>query len=272
MRILMTGVGTLAIAAVFGWLAPPLPAAPEGGADIDTRTVEYKEGETVLEGYLAVPAGEAGKRPGVIVVHEWMGLNDYARMRAELLARMGYVALAADVYGKGIRAKTPEEAAALAGRYKGDRPLLRKRVLAALDCLKGQPGVDPDLIAAIGYCFGGTAVLELARSGASVKGVVSFHGGLSTSLPAGPDAIRAKVLVLHGADDPYVPAKEVAGFEEEMRKARADWRLVAYEGTVHSFTNPAAGSDPASGARYNADADKRSWEEMRGFLAERFGR
>jgi dienelactone hydrolase len=239
-------------------------------AEIVTRTVEYRQGDAVLEGYLAYDSAGPARRPGVLVVHEWTGINPYVRMRVERLAALGYVAFAADIYGKGIRPETPKEAGALAGRYKGDRPLLRARVRAGLDELRRQPGVDGARVAAIGYCFGGTTVLELARSGADVRGVVSFHGGLDTPTPGDAAAIKAKVLALHGADDPYVPAAQVQAFEEEMRAGGVDWQLTKYSGAVHSFTNPGAGSDTSKGAAYNAAADRRSWEAMKAFFAELF--
>jgi dienelactone hydrolase len=235
-----------------------------------TEVVEYRHGDVVLEGYLAYEKGKKSSRPGVLVVHEWMGLNDYARMRAEKLADLGYVAFAVDMYGKGVRARDSKEAAALAGIYKGDRQLMRARILAGLEVLISQPKVDPKRIAAIGYCFGGTTVLELARSGADVDGVVSFHGALDTSIPAESGRVRAKVLVLHGRDDPLVPPEQVNGFEAEMRNAGVDWQLVAYGGAVHSFTNPQAGSDPSKGVAYNEKADKRSWKAMKEFFDEIF--
>src|SRR5580704_3790066 len=163
------------------------------GAALKTQTVDYKQGDTVLEGYLSYDDAFTGKRPGILVVHEWKGLNGYAKRRADMLAQLGYVAFAADIYGKGIRPQTIAEAGALAGKYKADRALLRARVNAGLDVLKSQPNVDASQLAAIGYCFGGTAVLELGRSGADVKGIVSFHGGLSTPTPQDGKNIKAKV-------------------------------------------------------------------------------
>jgi len=170
------------------------------------------------------------------------------------------------IYGKGIRPHTPEEAAGEAAKYKNDRALLGARAQAALAVLAKHELTDPKRIAAIGYCFGGTTVLELARSGAEIAGVVSFHGGLSTPDPTEPKKIRAKVLVLHGADDPNVPPQEVAAFEEEMRQAGVDWQLIAYGGAVHAFTDWSAGSDNSKGAAYNERADRRSWEAMNPWL------
>jgi len=239
-------------------------------AAVQTKTVEYKQGDAVLEGYLAWDDAVKGDRPAVLVVHEWNGINPYIRKHVEQLAGMGYVAFAADIYGKGIRPSTPEESGKLAGKYKGDRPLLRARVNAALDILRAQAHVDPKRIAAIGYCFGGTTVLELARSGAGIVGAVSFHGGLDTPNPDDAKKIKGKVLALSGGDDPYVPAAQRAAFEDEMRKAGVDWQLVAYGGAVHSFTNPGAGADPSKGAAYNEKADKRSWEAMKAFFGEIF--
>ncbi len=248
-------------------LAPTLTQAA-----IETKAIEYQQGDTRLVGYLAYPKDAKGPLPGVLVVHEWLGLNDYAKRRAEQLAELGYVALAADIYGDGKIAANREEAGKLAGSYKQDRPLLRARVAAGLATLKTQSGVAPGKVAAIGYCFGGTTVLELARSGADLAGVVSFHGGLDTPAPQDAKNIRAKVLALHGADDPYVPADQVAAFENEMRQAGVDWQLVAYGGAVHSFTNPASGSDNSKGAAYNASADARSWVAMQQFFKELFAK
>jgi dienelactone hydrolase len=187
-----------------------------------------------------------------------------------MLAQLGYVAFCADIYGKGVRPQNTAEAGAQAGKYKNDRQLLRARVNVGLDALRQQPLVDPKRLAAIGYCFGGTTVLELARSGADVAGVVSFHGGLDAPDPADGKNIKCKVLVCHGADDPFSSPQDIAAFENEMRKGGVDWQLIKYGGAVHSFTQPMAGNDNSKGAAYNEKADKRSWEAMKQFFAEIF--
>ncbi len=239
-------------------------------AALHTETVEYKHGDTVLEGYLAYDDATDNKRPGVLVVHEWKGLGAHAKASAEKLAGLGYVAFAVDMYGKGIRPQTNEEAAAQASLYKNDRRLMRSRIEAGLDVLKANALTDSRKIAAIGYCFGGTTVLELARSGAEIAGVVSFHGGLNTPTPDDAKNIKASILVLHGADDPFVPKEEVAAFKEEMQKGNVNGQFISYAGAVHSFTNPEAGSDPSQGAAYNKDADQRSWEDMKQFFSKIF--
>jgi len=239
-------------------------------AEIRTEAVEYKQGDAVLEGYLAYDDAVKGKRPGVLIVHEWMGVNPYVKKRAEQLARLGYIAFAADIYGKGVRPKNSDEAAAESKKYKTDRQLMRARVNAGLALLKNHKLADTKRTAAIGYCFGGTTVLELARSGADVNGIVSFHGGLDSLNPNDAKNIKGKVLALHGGDDPFVPAEQVAAFQDEMRKAGVDWNMVIYGGAVHSFTNPDAGNDNSKGAAYNEKADKRSWEDMKQFFSEIF--
>jgi len=247
-----------------------LAMAVTADAAVKTSVIEYKQGDTILEGYLAWDDSTTVSRPGVLIVHEWTGLGPYVKKRAEMLAKLGYVAFAADIYGKGIRPSTPAEAGKTATYYKDNRPLLRARVRAGLDTLKAQKYVDPRRLAAIGYCFGGTTVLELARDGADISGVVSFHGGLSTPKPGDARNIKAKVLALHGADDPFVKAEEVAAFQDEMRSAKVDWQFVSYGNAVHSFTNPEAGDDNSKGAAYNEKADKRSWEAMKLFFEEIF--
>jgi dienelactone hydrolase len=247
-----------------------LACAGMARAGIHTQTVEYKQGDTTLEGFVAYDDAIPGKRPAVLIVHQWLGLTDYEKHRAEMLAQMGYVAFCADIYGKGVRPKNTQEAGAQAGKYKIDRQLLRARVNAGLDALRRQPQADPKRVAAIGYCFGGTTVLELARSGADVNGVVSFHGGLDSPTPADGKNIKCKVLVCHGADDPFEKPADLAAFQNELRDAKVDWELIQYGGAVHSFTQPMAGNDNSKGAAYNEKADKRSWEAMKQFFAEIF--
>ena len=238
-------------------------------AEIHTERVAYKQGDTEMEGYLAFDAAQQGKRPGVLVVHDWMGPGKFSDGRAEELAKLGYVAFAVDIYGKGVRPKDQKEASAAAGQFKNDRAGVRARMKAALDVLKARDNVDPAKLAAIGYCFGGMCVLELARSGADIAGAVTFHGSLDSPSPQDAKNIKAKVLVLHGADDRFVN-EQVPGFQDEMRKAGVDWQMIYYANSVHSFTNPDAGSDNSKGAAYNEKADKRSWEAMKSFFAEIF--
>ena len=237
---------------------------------IQTQTVEYKQGDATLEGYLAWDDSVSGKRPGVLIVHQWMGITDYEKMRAKMLAGMGYVAFCADIYGKGIRPTTTQEAGAQAGKYKGDRQLLRARVNAGLDQLKSNDMVDSSRVAAIGYCFGGTTVLELARSGADLNGVVSFHGGLDSPTPADGKNIKCKVLVLAGANDPFQKPDDLTAFEQEMKDNKVNWQIVFYGGAVHAFTQPDVDKLNLPGAKYNEQADKRSWQAMRDFFGEIF--
>lgn len=237
---------------------------------IQQVAVEYKIDETVHEGFVFFDDSVTAKRPGIIVVHEWKGISEHVMESGRKLAELGYVAFAADIYGKGVRPADNKEAAATAGSYKKDRPLLRKKVLAALEQLKIHEKTDPAKIAAIGYCFGGTTVLELARSGADVAGVVSFHGGLDSPKPEDGKNIKAKVLVLHGAVDPHVPESEVEAFKKEMIDNKVDWQLFYYGNAVHSFTSKAAGDDPSKGAAYHELTANRAWSAMRVFFEELF--
>ncbi len=246
-------------------------AAGAARAETVTRTVEYRQGETALEGSVTYDTSGPAKKPGIVIFHQWMGPTAYERRRAEQLAALGYVAFVADVYGKGVRPANPKEAAAEAGKYRNDVPLLRARTQAALATLRQQPNVLPEKIAAIGFCFGGGAALELARSGADLLGTVTFHGTLSTPNPQDAKAIRGKVLVLHGADDPNVPRAAVLGLEDELTKAGVDWEVDLYSKTVHSFTQVEAGNDPSKGDAYNPESDRRSWQRMKDFFGEIFG-
>lgn len=248
-----------------------IAGAAAAHAAIKTETIVYKEGNVEAHSFLTYDNSLTGKRPGVLVVPEWWGLNNYAKRRARMIAKLGYVALAVDVYGDGKNTVSPKQAAAWSHELTaGDRHELRIRIEGALAKLKSEPMVDPNRTAAIGYCFGGATVLELARSGADVNGVVSFHGELGTHDPAKPGEVKAKILVLTGADDPFVPPSKVEAFENEMRNAKANWQVNVYSGAEHSFTNPAADSFHIKGVAYNAEADHRSWQAMRNFLEEIF--
>lgn len=264
----ITGINLL-IMRIIASFASLLLAAASLQAAIQTKTIDYKQGDTTLEGVLVWDDAVQGQRPGVLVVHQWLGLTDYEKHRAEMLAKLGYVAFCADIYGKGIRPKDASDAGGQATKYKTNRALLRARVNAGLDELKKSDLVDPKRIAAIGYCFGGTAVIELARSGAELNGIVSFHGGLDSPTPADGKNIKCKVLALAGADDPFQKPEELNAFEKEMRDAKVDWEITFYGGAVHAFTQPDHGPiNP--GAHYNQMADKRSWQAMTDFFAEIF--
>ncbi|OGR24772.1 MAG: hypothetical protein A2139_05185 [Desulfobacca sp. RBG_16_60_12] len=251
-----------------GALALVCLSLTEVSAKIVTRTVEYGQDGTVMRGFLAYDDAVTGKCPGVLVVHEWWGLNDFARERALKLAGLGYVALAADMYGGGATTRDRDEAGKLAKALLGNPDLLRARARAALQVLAADPRVDPKRLAAIGFCFGGTTVLELAYSGADLAGVASFHGGLPKARPDDLKRIKAAVLVLHGADDPHVSSADITAFEQAMRQAGADWQMVFFGGAVHGFTNPAAGNDQARGVAYNARAARRSWRCLQEFFRE----
>ncbi|MGC8604182.1 MAG: dienelactone hydrolase family protein [Desulfomonilaceae bacterium] len=239
-------------------------------AEPQTQVVEYKDGNTILEGYLAAPKVIGDKKPGILIVPDWMGVRKPYKDIADRLADMGYIAFVADIYGKDVRPSNNQEAATEATKYKSNRKLMRQRVLSGLNELKKDPNVDQKRIAAIGYCFGGTTVLELARAGAPVVGVVSFHGGLDSPSPQDGKNIKAKILILHGADDPLVSAKDIAAFQQELRNGGVDWQMIYYGDAVHSFTQPTAGNDKSIGTAYNERADKRSWEAMKQFFREIF--
>jgi dienelactone hydrolase len=235
---------------------------------VRTDSIEYTHGDVVLQGFVAYDGLLKSKRPGILVIHEWWGHNQYVRDRARQLAELGYVAFALDMYGKGVQAKSMEQAQKMAGKFYEDRQLMRDRAAAGLEILKQHRNVDATRLAAVGYCFGGTTALELARSGAELRCVVCFHGGLKTANPADALNIKGTVLVLHGADDPNVPPAEVSAFQDEMRQANVDWYMVYFGNAVHSFTNPAAGMDKTKGAAYNYNADQRGWTIMRELFLE----
>lgn len=250
-----------------GWLLQFSTAFGE----IKSKVVEYRDGDTVLEAYVVWDSARVNKpAPGVLVVHQWLGLTDYEKRRCRQLAEMGYVAFALDIFGKEVRPANNQEAGKTADIYKNDRELYRRRLNLGLEQLSAQPGVDSNKLAAIGYCFGGTGVLELARSGAKLAGGVSFHGGLDSPTPADGKNIAAKLLICHGADDPFVPAQDIAAMRAELDEAQVDWQMIYYSGAVHSFTQPMAGNDNSQGAAYNASADKRSWLAMQTFFNELF--
>lgn len=239
-------------------------------AAIKTQVIEYKQGDTVLEGYLAWDDSSTARRPAVIVVHEWWGNNDFSRKQAERIAALGYVGFAIDMFGKGKITTDATQAGQWAGEYR-TTPIGLERAKLGLETLKAQPMVDGTKIAAIGYCFGGTVALQMARNNLPILGVVSFHGALAPPGPPSPQ-IAAKVLVCHGAEDTFVPQTDVTAFMDEMRKSKADWQLIQYSGAVHSFTNPNAEKAGIPGIVYNRAADERSWQAMRDFLKELFGR
>jgi dienelactone hydrolase len=235
-----------------------------------TESIEYKDGDVTLRGFLAFDEQTSHKRPGILVMPEAFGLGIHAKGRAQRLAALGYIALAGDPYGDGIETTNLQDAIKLATDLRTDPAKFRQRARVALDKLASLPQVDSSRLAAIGFCMGGTFSLELARSGAPLRGVVSFHGGLETQRPAEAGQVKAKILVCHGADDPFVPPAQVNAFAEEMTKAGADWQVISYGGTVHSFTNPAADSVGTPGLAYNKQTDERSWQAMRAFFEEIF--
>jgi dienelactone hydrolase len=263
-------LGVLTVVAVLTALT--LPAlARRATAETHMEAVEYRDGEAVLEGYLAYDDALAGKRPGVLIVHEWWGLGAFQKETAKRLAELGYVAFALDMYGKGKLTDDPKQAAQWAGAFRSDPELTRRRFEAGLNVLREQPRTDPERVAAIGYCFGGGVCLDMARMGVDLRGIVSFHGNLGSNVPERlRKPITAKILVCTGADDPNAPPATVAAFEDEMRTAGADWQVISYGGAVHSFTNPDADRHGIKGVAYNERGARRSWEAMKQFFAEIF--
>jgi len=240
-------------------------------AKVTGKNVEYTVDGVTLKGYLAYNSSMKGKGPGVLVVHEWWGLNDYARERARKLAGLGYTALAVDMYGEGKTATHPDDAGKFSSELMTNFDTAKARFTAAEDFLKKQPNVDPERIAAIGYCFGGGVVLNMARQGADLKAVASFHGNLTAIKPAEPGMVKAKIRVYHGADDKFSTPEQIEAFKKEMTDAKADFMFIAYPGAVHSFTNPEAtayGKKFNIPLAYNKKADKESWADMKKFFAE----
>lgn len=247
-----------------------LMLATSATAAIKTETVRYQDGNQQLQGYIAWDDARSGKRPGVLVVHEWWGLNDYARHRARMLAKLGYVAFAVDMYGPGKVTSHPKEAGAWSSAISANQAAWQQRALAGLTTLRKRPQVDGSRIAAIGYCFGGSTVMQMAYSGADLKGVASFHGGMPVATDAQAHKIRAKVFAAHGMDDKFGPPEKVLKFQQALDKAGVDWQMAIYGGTRHGFTNPDADKYGIENLKYNPEADRRSWSELQRFLNEIF--
>lgn len=240
---------------------------------IEGKPVEYTAGGVTLKGYIAYDENVKGKRPGVLVVHEWWGQNEFVRNKARKLAELGYTALALDMYGEGRLASHPDDAGKFSSELMKNFPVAKERFMAALDFLKKQPTVDPDRIGAIGFCFGGGVVLNMARQGVDLTGVASFHGSLAVVKPDTPTQIKAAVRVYNGADDKFIPAEAIAMLKQEMADQKVNFKFVNYPGAVHAFTNPEAteiGKKFSLPLAYNADADKKSWADMQKFFKEVF--
>ncbi|MEM7143773.1 MAG: dienelactone hydrolase family protein [Verrucomicrobiota bacterium] len=244
-----------------------------GFGEVIGKEVSYDGDGVTMKGYLAYDDSVEGKRPGILVVHEWWGHNDYARKRADMLAEMGYVALAVDMYGDGKTAAHPKDAGKFAGEVMANMDGAEARFRAAMELLKEQPETDGDKIGAIGYCFGGAVVLQMARQGVDLKGVASFHGSLGTPRPAEAGGVKAAVLVCHGAADEFISEEQIAGFKDEMESAGADMKFVAYPGAKHGFTNPGADAKAEEFGiplAYDKAADEASWAEMKAFFDKAF--
>ena len=252
------------------FFAGALFASTSSLAEIQTEAVEYRDGDTLLQGYVSWDNDIEGKRPGILVVHEWWGLDNYARQRAEMLADLGYVAFAVDMYGKGQVTNHADQANAWMTQITDNIDGWQKRANLWLNHMKAHPLVNPDDTAAIGYCFGGATVMQLAYSGADIDGVVSFHGSLPAANENQYDSINAKILAAHGNADPFVPAEQVAKFKQALDAAGADWQLLSFGGTKHSFTNPNAAEHGMEALAYDEKADRRSWLAMQNFFDEIF--
>lgn len=251
-------------------VAAALLATP-AQAEVEGKAVDYTHGDVALRGYVAHDTAVTGPRPAVLIVHAWRGHGEFVQEQARRLAEQGYLAFALDMYGKGVYAKDNREAAALAGRFYGDRALMLARTRAGLEWMKQHPAADASRVGAMGYCFGGTVVLQLARDGEDLAGVVSFHGGLSFETEPTEGSVKAEVLVLHGADDPLVPPADVLAFWTSMQAAKAKYQIRVFSGAVHAFTDKAAGDDPSRGAAYDHAAAVRSWHAMTRHFQEVFG-
>ncbi len=261
-------------------LALPLVACGKGetkdqvkGKNVVGEEVSYSADNITMKGYLAYDANQKGKRPGVLVVHEWWGHNEHARDRAKMLADLGYIALAVDMYGDGKTANHPDDAGKFASEVMKNMEGAKARFMKAMEILKGNPNTDPERIAAIGYCFGGGVVLAMARQGLDLKGVVSFHGSLTTATPAKPHEVKARILVCNGAADKFVTGEQIKTFQKEMEDAGAAYTFKNYEGAMHGFTNPAADENGRKfnlPLAYHAQADSLSWNDMKAFFAEVF--
>ena len=236
---------------------------------IQTRLIEYKDGDVLLEGYLAWDDTNGDQRPGILISHAWAGRSEFEEDKAESLAELGYAGFAIDLYGKGVRGSNAEENSALMQPLLDDRATLQRRMKLALEQVRKQEVVDPSRVAAMGFCFGGLSVLDLARTGADLAGVASFHGLFNAPGNTGGNRISAKVLVMHGWDDPMATPDQVLSLADELNEMGADWQIHGYGNTMHAFTNPAA-NDPGFGTVYNAQADRRSWQSLQLFLAEIF--
>ncbi len=252
------------------WIACVLAFSANVHAKVKVQPIPYTHGEVQLEGVLAYDDSLTGQRPGILVVHEWWGLNEYARKRAEQLAALGYVAFAVDMYGKGKVTDHGEQAGQWAEEVTSNLPVWHDRAMKGLKILEAHPQVDPQKMAAIGYCFGGATVMQLVYANAPVKGVVSFHGSLP--LPPTPPMIKssAKVLVAHGAADPFLTNDHIHNFQMALDQSGLDWQMVLYGGAQHSFTNPSANRYGVKGVQYHEQADRRSWKHMRLFFDEIF--